>query len=168
MPNEFKFDSNGPCYRGEDQTIEKNGQVRLKIVGLKHQATQIVSCCERPLSCILGNVSVMDQCLTKKKRKCMHCLFFPIECCGNDKGGLSGPNPISRIKKEMHIIKDEKLQLYLFSSSNIHILFTVLRSYGICALYYYISSKVCVFYQSTYIINLPPLRSMATRTSPSF
>ncbi|KAF9153619.1 DNA-directed RNA polymerase II subunit [Actinomortierella ambigua] len=41
MPNDFKFDSNGPCYRGDDQTIEKNGQVRLKIVGLKHQATQI-------------------------------------------------------------------------------------------------------------------------------
>ncbi|KAG0035627.1 DNA-directed RNA polymerase II subunit [Podila clonocystis] len=41
MPNDFKFDSNGPCYRGEDQVIEKNGQVRLKIVGLKYQATQI-------------------------------------------------------------------------------------------------------------------------------
>ncbi|KAF9988422.1 DNA-directed RNA polymerase II subunit [Modicella reniformis] len=41
MPNDFKFDSNGPCYRGDDQMIEKNGQVRLKIVGLKHQATQI-------------------------------------------------------------------------------------------------------------------------------
>ncbi|KAG0802145.1 hypothetical protein G6F22_000542 [Rhizopus arrhizus] len=45
IPNEFKFDVNGnpPCYSSEDQVIQKDVRVRLKLVGTRVDATEIVS-----------------------------------------------------------------------------------------------------------------------------
>ncbi|KAI8974091.1 RNA polymerase Rpb7 [Pilobolus umbonatus] len=43
IPNDMKFDANGnpPCYSSEDQVIQKDVQVRLKIVGTRIDATEI-------------------------------------------------------------------------------------------------------------------------------
>ncbi|KAJ1928361.1 DNA-directed RNA polymerase II subunit [Tieghemiomyces parasiticus] len=43
IPSDMKFDPNGnpPCFQSEDQTIEKGTLVRLKIMGLKMEPTDI-------------------------------------------------------------------------------------------------------------------------------
>ncbi|KAI9264455.1 RNA polymerase Rpb7 [Sporodiniella umbellata] len=43
IPNEFKFDVNGnpPCYSSDDQVIQKDVRVRLKLVGTRVDATEI-------------------------------------------------------------------------------------------------------------------------------
>ncbi|KAJ1976456.1 DNA-directed RNA polymerase II subunit [Dimargaris verticillata] len=43
IPSDMRFDPNGnpPCYQSEDQTIEKGGAIRLKIIGLKTEPTDI-------------------------------------------------------------------------------------------------------------------------------
>lgn len=45
IPQDIKFDpsSNPACFSSEDQVIEKGSKVRLKIVGTRVDATEIVS-----------------------------------------------------------------------------------------------------------------------------
>ncbi|CDH53392.1 dna-directed rna polymerase ii subunit rpb7 [Lichtheimia corymbifera JMRC:FSU:9682] len=43
IPNDMQYDPNGnpPCYSSEDQTIQKDVQVRIKLVGTRTDATEI-------------------------------------------------------------------------------------------------------------------------------
>ena len=45
LPLDIRFDptSNPPCFSSDDQVIEKGSKVRLKIVGTRVDATEIVS-----------------------------------------------------------------------------------------------------------------------------
>lgn len=76
--------------------IEKNGQVRLKIVGLKHQATQIVSQAGQD-----ANFNCYPRFPFDFLFLIAPALFFSVhldhllECRWYDKGGLLGTDPIN-------------------------------------------------------------------------